>query len=200
VANEKFQIDKVKQLQDITEKHKGQEVVLIVERGKEILEIKTVPRFSPPAGQGPLGVALVRVAFKSYPWYLAPWKGFYATFQMTIAIIEGYAQAIKNLIFGKPTGAELMGPVGVFQLLTQAGQVGVSYFLQFIGMISLYFAILNILPIPALDGGKLLFLAIEAIRKKPVSEKVEQSITAIFFAFLLILMVLVTIKDIARIF
>jgi len=200
VGNEKFQINKVQELQKLIEKYKGQETMLTIERGKEIFQIKAVPRLSPPTGQGSLGVALVRTAFKSYPWYLAFPKGVSATFQMTVAIVKGYGQVIKNLIIRQPTGAELMGPVGVFQLLTQASQLGLSYFLQFIGMISLYFAILNILPIPALDGGKLLFLTIEAIRKKPVSEKVEQNITAFFFTLLLALMIWVTIKDIKRIF
>jgi len=200
VSSEKFQITKIKELQDLIEKNKGQEIVLIVERGKEIIEAKTVPRLSPPAGQGPLGVALVRTTFKSYPWYLAIWKGISATFEMTKEIIVGYGKAIKNLIIRQPTGAELMGPVGVFQLLNQASQLGVSYFLQFIGMISLYFAILNVLPIPALDGGKMLFLIIEAIRKKPVSEKVEQNITVVFFTILITLMIWVTIKDIRRLF
>jgi len=93
-----------------------------------------------------------------------------------------------------------MGPVGIFGLFTQVSQLGVNYFLQFIAIIAIYIALFNILPIPALDGGKLLFLGIEKVRKKPVSQKVEQSITGIFFALLIALMIWVTIKDIMRIF
>jgi len=93
-----------------------------------------------------------------------------------------------------------MGPVGVVHLFTQASQMGVSYFLQFVGIVAIYIAIFNILPIPAVDGGKILFLGIEAIRRRPISEKVEQNLTAVFFSLLLLLMVLVTIKDVARLF
>ena len=67
-------------------------------------------------------------------------------------------------------------------------------------LISIYIALFNILPIPALDGGKLLFLGIEAVRRKPVSQKIEQNITVVFFMILIALMVLVTIKDVVRLF
>ena len=67
-------------------------------------------------------------------------------------------------------------------------------------MIALYIALFNILPIPAVDGGKLFFLGIEAIRKRPISPKIEERVTAVFFMALILLMVFVTIKDIIRIF
>jgi len=195
-----FQISKVKEVQELTEKYKGEEVTLTIERGKEIFDVSLVPRVSPPAGEGAMGVGLVRTAIKSYPWYLAPWKGIGATAEMTAAVIQGYGQATKNALSGKPTGVELMGPVGILHLFTQASQLGVSYFLQFVGMIAIYIALFNVLPIPAVDGGKLLFLGIEAARKRPISEKIEQNVTSVFFALLIALMILVTIKDIARLF
>lgn len=197
---QEVEINKVKELQNFTENNKGQEIILTIQRGKDIFDVSLIPRTNPPTGEGPMGVALVRTALKSYPWYQAPWQGILATGNLTIAIIQGYFDAIKNLVIGQPTGVQLTGPVGVFQLFTQASQLGASYFLQFVGMVAIYIAIFNILPIPAVDGGKLLFLGIEAIRKKPVNEKLEQRITTFFFALLLLLMVWVTFKDIARIF
>jgi len=200
IQNSKFKIERVKELQELTEKYKGQEITLTIKKGKEILDVTLVPRVSPPEGEGPMGVALVRTAIKSYPWWKSPWQGILATINMTGAIIQGYGRAIKNVISGGPSGVQMMGPVGVFHLFWQVSQLGVNYFLQFLGMIAIYFAIFNILPIPALDGGKLLFLGIEAIRKKPVSEKIEQNVTTAFFALLIALMILVTIKDISRLF
>ena len=200
ISNFKFQISKIKEIQELTQKYNGEELTLTVERGKEVFDVKLVPRVSPPTGEGPMGVALVRTALKSYPWYQAPWQGILATVNLTGAIIQGYGQAIKNLTLSKPSGVELMGPVGVFHLFTQASQLGVSYFLQFVGMVAIYIAFFNILPIPAVDGGKLLFLGIEAVRKKPVSEKIEQNITTVFFALLIMMMIWVTIKDIGRLF
>lgn len=193
-------IEKMGELQEFIDENKGEEVILTIERGKEIFDVSLVPRVSPPAGEGAMGVALVRTAIKSYPWWKSPWQGILATINMTGAIIQGYGQAIKNVISGGPSGVEMMGPVGVFHLFYKSSQLGINYFLQFLGMIAIYLALFNVLPIPAVDGGKLLFLGIEAIRKRPVSEKIEQKITAVFFVLLIALMILVTIKDISHLF
>ena len=200
IFNFQFSITKVKEVQELTEQYKGKELILTMERGKETFDVKLVPRVSPPKGEGPMGISLVRTAIKSYPWYQAPWQGIGATINLTGAIIRGYGQAIANLFKGLPAEGELVGPVGIFHLFTQAFQMGINYFLNFVGMIAIYIAIFNVLPIPSVDGGKLLFLGIEAVRKRSVSEKTEQNITAICFGLLIILMVLVTIKDIAKLF
>ncbi|MDO8435782.1 MAG: M50 family metallopeptidase [bacterium] len=193
-------IGKVKEVQELTAEYNGQEIILTIQRGKDVFDIKITPRANPPLGEGPLGIALVRTALKSYPWYKSPFEGIRATINMTTAVVQGYGQMIKNIISKKPAGVELVGPVGTFRLLAEAGKLGASNFLQFIGMIAIYIALFNILPIPAVDGGKLFFLAIEAIRRKPISEKIEQSVTTVFFMLLLALMVLVTIKDVMKLF
>lgn len=194
------QIGKVKDLQEITNTFGGQELTLQIERGKEIFAATLLARDNPPQGEGPLGVSLVRVAVKSYPWWQLPWRGIVATINLTGAVAVGYYQAFSNIFQGRPSGVELTGPVGIVSLFAQASKLGVNYFLQFTGMIAVYVAIFNILPIPSVDGGKLLFLGIEAIRRKPVSQKIEQIITSVFFGFLIILMIFVTAKDVIRLF
>ena len=200
ISNFKFQISKVSELQELTKQYKGEEITLTIERGKEVFDVKLTPRILSPIGEGPMGIALVRTATKVYPWWLSPWQGILTTAKMTAAIIQGYYQAIKNSFLGLPSGVELMGPVGIFHLFVQASELGVNYFLQFIGMIAIYVAVFNILPIPSVDGGKLLFILIEAIRKKPISPKIEENITATFFVFLVALSILVAIKDLSKIF
>jgi len=202
IKNEKLKITKVKEVQDFTNAHQGEEIILTIERGKEVFDVSLIPRASPPEGEGAMGIALSRMIEKSYPWYLASVKGIEATFGLTKEITVGISQIFGNLIQGKglPPGTEFMGPVGIGKLMTQAAQMGINYYLQFVAIISVYLAVFNILPIPALDGGKLLFLGIEKVRRKPVSSKVEQSITAVFFALLVALMLWVTIKDVIRIF
>jgi len=191
---------KVKDVQALAEQYKGKEVVLTIERGKGVFDVKLTPREAPPAGEGAIGVALVRTAFQSYPWYEAPWRGVQAAFNMTKAVIRGYGEAIKKMFLRQPTGVTLTGPVGVFQLFTQASQMGASYFLQFTGMVAIYIALFNLLPIPAVDGGKILFLLIEAIRRRPINFKIEQNVTSVFFGLLILLMIFITIKDVIRIF
>jgi len=198
--NEKLKIDKVKQVQEFTDVHKGEEIILTVERGKDIFNVSLVPRVSPPAGEGAMGIGLVRTAIKSYTWYLAPWQGIKTTFTLTVEVIKGWDQALGNVITRQPSGVQMMGPVGIFHLFTQASQLGINYFLQFIALISIYIALFNILPIPAADGGKLLFLGIEAIKRRPINQKIEQNVTSVFFLALVALAIWITIKDIIRIF
>lgn len=200
VEGSSFDITKIKEIKEITERNKGQDIILILERGKETLEVSLVPRVLPPAGEGPIGVALVRTAIQKYPWYLTPLKGITTTGEITFAVIQTYIQAIKNLFLGQPVGVEMVGPIGVFQMLTQTQQLGLIYFLNFLALISIQLAIFNILPIPAVDGGRILFLIIEAVRKKPVSERIQQKMIVFSFMVLLALMVWVTIKDVAKLF
>jgi len=202
---ENLTTSKVGEIQEFIRRHQGKEIILTIKSEQEILKKNLTPRDSPPEGEGPIGVALARIALKSYLWYQAPVQGIVTTAYLTTNIVEGWIIGLKNLlgIAKLPPGVKLefMGPLGIFDLLRKNYTRGVNYFLYLISMISVGVALVNILPIPALDGGKLMFLGIEIIRKKPVSEKIEQNVTAIFFALLIILMIYITIKfDIPRVF
>lgn len=202
IGDYKLPISKVKEVQEFAEKNKGEEIILTIERGNEIFEASLIPRIAPPPGEGVMGVALIRIAEKSYPFFQAFIKGITAAVNLTGTIIAGLAEVLTSLIKGQglPPGIQFIGPIGLGALVAQAVQVGLSYYLQFIAIISIYLAIFNLLPIPALDGGKLLFLGIEKIKGRPVDAKIEQNITTGFFILFLALMVFVTIKDIARLF
>jgi len=113
ILDEQVEINKVKEVQEFTNLHKGQETTLTIERGKETKEITLVPRASPPEGEGPIGISLVRTIIVNYPWWLAPIKGVEATFDTTVSIIKALALMISNTIQGLPTGAQLVGPVGM---------------------------------------------------------------------------------------
>jgi len=196
----RLQTDKVKDFQNFITENKGKEATINIQRGKDAFEVSAELRASPPEDEGPLGVALVRTALKSYPWYQAPIEGVKATVNLTIGVVEGWGQALNKLFRREPTGVQLVGPVGIFSLFTQVSQLGVNYFLQFIAIISIFVALFNILPIPVTDGGKMLFLIIEKLRGKPLNQKVSSSIEMAFFFLLIALMIWVTIKDIIRLF
>jgi len=201
-GEEKLEIEKIKQMQDFTEKHKGENIVLTIQRGKKTFEVSLVPRVSHAQDEGSIGVALVRTTDRHYSLWQSPIKGVEATINMTGAVIDGWGNILLGLIKGKglPKGVQFVGPIGIGSLVSQAAQVGFTYFLQFIAMIAVYLAVFNILPIPSLDGGRLLFLAIEKIKGSPVNPRIEQNINAAFFGVLILLMIWVTIKDIIRIF
>lgn len=196
------EINKVKEVQDAVQSCKGEETVLTIKKGEDISKVSLIPRISPPEDEGPMGVALLRTALKSYPWYRAPIEGVKATGNLTVAIVKGWGMVIKSLVSGNgvPAGVEIGGPVRIFELFLDMSALGVSYFLQFIALISISLAILNILPIPALDGGWLVFLIIEKLRGKPLNDKIVQKISLSFFFLLIILMIWITVKDVIRLF
>ncbi len=201
-TNYELRVDKIKEVQEFTQLNRGEEIVLTIERGRDVFDVSLIPRVSSPAGEGAMGVALVRTAEKSYPFFQAFIKGIETTFNLTQTIVRELAGILVNLIKGQglPPGVQFVGPIGVGSLAVGALQVGVSYFFRFIAVIAVYLAIFNSLPIPALDGGKLLFLGIEKLKGRQLNQKIEQKITAGFFILFITLMLWVTIKDVVRLF
>ncbi len=195
--------DKVKEVIEFTEVNKGKEVTLTIQRGKEIFEISLIPRVSHSKEEGAMGIGLARTALKPYSWYEAPIQGVLVTGRTTFFIVLTLGDIISKKIRGiplPPGTLEVRGPVGIGEIAIQALGRGINEYIWLVAMISIFLALFNILPIPGLDGGKLLFLTIERIRKKPVPENIEQKITAFFFVLLLALIIFVTFRDIQRLF
>jgi regulator of sigma E protease len=90
---------------------------------------------------------------------------------------------------------DVTGPVGIVYLTKQMSDLGIAYLLQFAALLSINLAIINILPIPALDGGRILFVLIEKLKGSPVSRRTEGLIHQIGFILLLLLMVIITVRD-----
>jgi len=195
-------VNKVADVQNFSLANKGQEVFLTIKRGLNVFNVKMTLKQDFGENDGPIGVALVRADLKKYPWYLAPIKGIEATFNLTYAIIQSWIMILTKLFSGQglPPGVQVTGVVGIFQLFTEIGGLGISYFLQFIAIIAVHLAIINILPIPALDGGWFFFMLLEKIKGKPLNQLFVQRTSAVFFFLLVGLMIWVTIKDIIRIF
>lgn len=195
-------VDKYAQVLDFTNANKGKLIVVEVQRANETLSFNLTPRENPPANEGALGIGLVRTAHISYDFRQALSQSILRTWNITLSFFSSWDQIIKRVVSGQglPPGAQFVGPIGIGVMMNQAAQMGINYYLQFVGVIAVYLAIFNALPIPALDGGKLFFLAIEAVRKRPLSEKLEQNITVVFFFILIVLSLFATIGDISRLF
>jgi regulator of sigma E protease len=195
-----FEFRSVKSVQDYINANKGQEISLKIIRGKEVREFKAVPREESLADEGALGVGLVQTVAVKYPWYEAIWKGLVSVYDLTIAILWGIFGMIKSLVLGEGAKIEVAGPVGIAFLTKQVASLGMIYVLQFAAILSINLGIINALPIPALDGGRILFILIEKIRKRPISQKTEQLFHTAGFAFLIGLMILITFRDIMKFF
>ena len=117
--------------------------------------------------------------------------------EKTGTFITSTFEGLKQLFTGKAGLDQMMGPVGISEVVAKTN--GMFEFINMIAIVSLSLGVTNLLPIPALDGGKILLLIIEAIRKKPLSQKIEINIQLLGFSFIIILALFVTWNDIARI-
>ena len=195
-----LRIESEDNVRDFTDAYRGEEITLLIRRGEEVREVKVTPRAVSPQGEGPLGVALGRLSIEKSPWYLAPVDGFKTLVITTTATVQGLYSIGRDLLVQGRTQAAVSGPVGIFMFAQESRVLGLSFFLQFIGILSVNLAILNFLPIPALDGGRILFLALEKIKGRKISPHVENLVHTIGFVVLILLMLFVTYKDLARIF
>lgn len=128
--------------------------------------------------------------------HYSPWAAFFKAGRRVLEITKVTLLALANILVGKLSLKEsVSGPIGIFYLSSQAVKLGFFYFLSLMAVISTSLAIFNLLPIPVLDGGHLLFLSLEKIRKRPLSAKVQERITQISLALLLILIIFVTYFD-----
>lgn len=185
-------------LQNEIAKFPGEEVDLVVIRQNETLNISLVT--DNVEGEGMAGIAIVGTGVISYPWYQAIWEGIKTTLIFLWAIVVGFIGLIKSLVTAAPINAEVAGPIGIADLTGRFARMGFTYLLQFSALLSLNLAVLNILPFPALDGGRLLFILIEKIKGKPVKRDMEAAIHNLGFLLLMILVLFVTFKDVVRFF
>jgi len=195
------EINKVAEFKEITSANRGKEITVTIERDGQIMYLPLTPAIS--EDKSPVGVGLQRMAtlIQKYPWYQAPIQGAIYTWNTTVEALKGLYAMFAGLFTGNgaPKGAEFAGPLGITVFLANAANYGIGFFLYFIGSLSVFIAIFNLFPIPALDGGKLVFLLIEKIKGSPVSAKVEQTITMFFFFLLITMSIFITIKfDIPR--
>jgi len=188
----------------LVDEKKGEEIGLLIGRGNENLTFAIEPRETPPEGEGPLGVIVSNVEIKKYPLWQMPFRGTVEGFKAAITLVglvaSGLGRILSNLFIRGQVPTGVAGPVGIMHMTGIVAHSGIMAVLQFVGLISVNLAIINILPFPALDGGRLLFIVYEAITKRRPKPSFEAWTNAAGMAFLIIFLLLVTINDIKRIF
>jgi regulator of sigma E protease len=200
VSLNKEPVNSISDLSLDTSLNLGQEVSLLVRHSDGTTEeVHLVPRWKPPAGEGAMGVTVSMpnpvVTRQSDPFWEAIPKGVTQCIE-TFVIFKN--EILKWIIGATPV--QVTGPVGIAQLTGEVAQAGLSPLLQFTGFISINLAIVNILPLPALDGGRIVFVLLGWIRRgKRISPKTEGLVHAIGFAVLIAAILAVTYQDIVRI-
>lgn len=174
-----------------------------IDEVEELVSVMVTPRQSPPEGEGSLGVVISQVELKFFPlWqrpFLALQESLKETFGWAAAVSGGIAQMIWQLIkFGR-VPKDIAGPIGIFQVTGMVARQGVFSVLQFIGILSINLAVINILPFPPLDGGKLLFIGAEGIFGRKTTPKIEKWAQTFGIILLLLLFIWISINDVSRI-
>lgn len=188
------------QVQQYAFAHAGERVTMMIRRGSATINVPMTLRRTTAPGQGPIGISLALTGVVRYPWYESIWRGAVDAWLLFAATIAGYWGILVSLFTSGRLGVDVAGPIGIAALTGQAARVGFTYLIQFVAMISVNLAVLNILPFPALDGGRAVLVVAERIRGRALSAMTEQTINTIGFAILLALMVAVTVKDVVKFF
>ncbi|MDB5266254.1 MAG: Zinc metalloprotease [Parcubacteria group bacterium] len=171
-------------------------LTFVVTRGSETLTKVITPKDGIVAGKVGVGVALDTVGTVKLPFFKALYEGFKVTARLTYLTATALLKFIGQAITGRADLSQVTGPVGLVGMVGDVRVLGFVYLLSFTALISINLSVVNLLPIPALDGGRLLFVAIETVLRRPISPKVFNRANMIGFTLLIILMLLVTFRDI----
>lgn len=199
----------IEELSALIKEQVGKEVTLTVLRGGETVELRAVPRVNPPEGQGALGISLGNPT-TPVPWIKTLPVAAQVTWSQVTALISLPGQLIRGQV--APEEARMVGPVGMLNIYEQnrdrdiqnaqqaPGDLSAQILnrLALLATISVALGITNLLPIPALDGGRILFVLPEILFRRRVPAKYENMVHLVGFAALLLLMIYITTQDILR--
>ena len=178
----------------------NKEVQFLIDRkGEKITTTAKVEEFLIEGKPG-IGIGLEEVGIYKPPFFVAIVESFRITGVMIAQIAVGLGGLIVDAFSGTADVSTLTGPVGIVSLVGDASALGFVYLLTFVAMISINLGMINLVPFPALDGGRILFLIIEKIKGSRISPVVANSLNSIGFLILITLMVVITFKDVINLF
>ncbi|MBI5699159.1 RIP metalloprotease RseP [Candidatus Saganbacteria bacterium] len=180
---------------DLIHASSGRKLALLIDRSGHLLSMTAVPQLDPKLKIGLLG-------FTPKPLYVRVnvFEALYFGAQQTLAMVALMFIILWQLLAGAVSVRELAGPVGIAQVTGQYAQSGALSLFHFLAFLSINIGVINLLPLPALDGGHIVFAVIELVRRKPLDRKLEARIHQWGLVVFLALMALVTFNDILRIF
>lgn len=186
-------------VQEFISAHGGEEISLVyTTRGGEEASVSVVPSSEEEGKRAVIGVALDRIGTVK----LAPHRAVIEAGVMTVVLTGAVVSALFNLItqalIGTADLSSIAGPVGIVALVGDAAELGFVYLIGFTAFISINLAVINLFPFPALDGGRLLFLAIEVLKGSPINPRIVSIAHTAGFAILILLILVITYNDIIR--
>lgn len=171
-----------------------------IERGEEVLNFEVLPDTSLMEGRKIIGINMDMVGTLSLPVHKALVEGARTTVELTSLTVKGILGLIAGAFVGTADLSQVTGPIGIVGLVGDASRLGLVYLATFTALISINLAVVNLLPFPALDGGRLVFVGIEALTRRRIPAKVGAYVNGIGFTVLILLMLVITFKDIKNLF
>lgn len=200
VTGEEVSVVKPEQVSSFISTRGDQEVRVVYERKGATSELNMVPKVGVSNPEKPtVGIAMEEAGMLKLPPHKAILEGAVKTFDYTIATAVGIYNFLADAVTGHGNFKDVSGPVGIVGAVGDAAKLGFVHILMFAAIISINLAIINLIPFPALDGGRFLMIIIEAIIRKPLPSKVTNTMNMIGFALLMLLMIIVTYHDIVKI-
>jgi regulator of sigma E protease len=186
------------EIENIVASSNGKPIMLSIDRGGQIYTTSIAAKDGVVKDKAALGIAMVDVENLKLSFFPALWEGAKTTGVLITTTAIGIKDFLIQIFTFKADLSQVSGPVGIAGYLNQARQFGLSALLAFVALISINLAVINLLPFPALDGGRLLFVAIESIIRRPINPKIANTLNLIGFGLLLLLMVTITFSDISK--
>ncbi|MCR4440935.1 MAG: RIP metalloprotease RseP [Peptococcaceae bacterium] len=174
----------------------GKKIELEIARGKSTIVVEATPKLDPESNVGMIGITPEEPRWKKVGF----WEGLKNGYQRTVDITRLTIVGLVEMITGRTSTEGIAGPVGIIQMIGESARFGLVYLVNLTALISINLGLINLLPIPALDGSRLLFLIFEGVRGRPVNPAKENFVHLVGFILLMVLMVFITYRDIIRIF
>lgn len=200
IGDKTYPIKQSTDLIELSRKFGGAKMTMTVSRSSEILKLDVTPRKNPPKDQGPLGVTVTSFVEKKFPWYQAPVYGLIESINITTNIFRELSKILFQLVTFQKTDAQISGPIGIAQFTATAIKFGNNAVLELMALLSFNLAIINIMPFPALDGGRLVFVIYEWITGKQSNKNFEKYVNFIGFVMLLSLGILISVLDVIKLY
>lgn len=164
-----------------------------------VVESLTItPAVAEGAERPTYGFGVQSLAEVRYPWYIAPWFGLQTTVSLIQQTFTGFGQLLSDLLTRGQVSEDVAGPLGIAVLTGQVQQLGFVPLIQFMAVLSVSLAVINFLPLPALDGGRAALAVVERLRGRPVNPRIEQIVHSTGFYLLILLLIVISVRDVQR--
>jgi regulator of sigma E protease len=187
-------------VRELIEKDADGKINISFDRAGEVKNIVATAEISKTENRKVIGVYMENVGEVKLNPVLALWEGGKLTLVTFKQVAVGLGGFLFSAVRGQGDFSQVSGPVGIVGLVGDAAHFGLAYFLGFVAFISLNLAVINLIPFPALDGGRVLFVIIEAIIRRPIKPVIANSVNTVGFLILIGLMLVITYRDIMKFF